>query len=270
MNLFMLEREENEDISPFIQRVKQEARYAECNKLPMEDIVSLIVCSGCKIPELIKRWGMQNDLSLDTIIKDTGLHQRTANMISEQQKNKKSAGASVSANLVQGSRGGRGGGGHRGGGRWKKNGRGGQQGRGGYYGQQDPSYSANQGNQGGQYNPQSYPNQNGQGGSYSQNYGQAARGHGNQNNLGGGGAPRFQGVQGNRGNFRARGRGTMMQRGGMMRPGMTQQHEYGEQKGEGKSHCFRCQGSLDYVHGVGLGNMTVPLPWYAHTAEVPI
>ena len=51
MNLFMLERGENEDISPFIARVKMEARYAECDKLPIDDIISLIVCSGCKIPE---------------------------------------------------------------------------------------------------------------------------------------------------------------------------------------------------------------------------
>ena len=128
MNLFMLERGDNEDISPFIARVKMEAKYAECDKLPIDDIISLIVCSGCKIPELIKRWGMQSDLSLPTIIKDASLHQRTANMINDQndQKRKK---AGVGINAVMGGRGGRGGGGNRGGGKGRRGGRGGQQGR---------------------------------------------------------------------------------------------------------------------------------------------
>ena len=171
-------------------------------------------------------------------------------MINDQniQKNKKGGG--VGFNSVMSGRGGRGGGGNRGRGKGKRGGRGGQQGRGGYSSQQGPQYSANQGGQGGpQYNSQNYPNQqNGQGGPqhYSQNHmNQQAgqRGSGNQNNLGGGGPPRHQGpsnnLQGSRGNFKAQGRRAL-----------GHQEEYGGRRVEG-NNCYRCFGSLDYLHGVG-------------------
>ena len=114
---------------------------AEVDKLPMAGIVSLFVCSGCNTPNLIRWWGMQADLSLPKIGKDTNFYQRTQNMMGEQKRQKKSSG--TEANAVSGRGGKRG---NRGGFRSKGRG-GGNQGKGGQQsgqnisGQQPPEYS---------------------------------------------------------------------------------------------------------------------------------
>ena len=50
-----MERRDDEEIHHFITRVKEDARFAECDKLLLNDIVSLIICTRCRIPKLADR-----------------------------------------------------------------------------------------------------------------------------------------------------------------------------------------------------------------------
>ena len=105
---------DDEEIDNFITRVKEDAHYAECDNLPLTDVISLIVCSRCRIPALITRSGMQKDISLDTITLDAHLYQRTQKTIKDQNEQRPTPETSV--NSVSG------------GGGWKK-GRGGERAR---------------------------------------------------------------------------------------------------------------------------------------------
>ena len=76
MKLFHLERRDDEEVHHFITRVKEDAKHAECDKLPFNDIVTLIVVSRCRVPELIKRWGMKKEIDLQQVCIDADLYAR--------------------------------------------------------------------------------------------------------------------------------------------------------------------------------------------------
>ena len=64
VRLFHMQRKEDEELLQFVLRVKENARYAEVDKLPVEDIISLIITSRCNIKQLTDTWALRRTLSL--------------------------------------------------------------------------------------------------------------------------------------------------------------------------------------------------------------
>ena len=50
--------------------VKEHARYAEVDKLPVEDIITLIISSHCNIKQLTDMWALRRNLTLKEILID--------------------------------------------------------------------------------------------------------------------------------------------------------------------------------------------------------
>merc|ERR1711867_52517 len=59
IRLFHLERKEDEELSHFVLRVKEHARYVEVDKLPVEEIITLIITSRCNIKQLTDTWALR-------------------------------------------------------------------------------------------------------------------------------------------------------------------------------------------------------------------
>ena len=76
MKLFHMERRDDEEVHHFITRVKEDAKFAECDKLPLNNIVTLIVVSRCRVPYLVERWGMKKEIDLQQITIDADLYVR--------------------------------------------------------------------------------------------------------------------------------------------------------------------------------------------------
>ena len=74
--MFHMERRDDEEVHHFITCVKEDAKFAECDKLPLNDIVTLIVVSRCRVPYLAERWGMKKEIDLQQIIIDADLYVR--------------------------------------------------------------------------------------------------------------------------------------------------------------------------------------------------
>ena len=260
IRLFHLERKEDEELSQFMLRVKEHARYAEVDKLPVEDIITLIISSRCNIKQLTDMWVLRRNLTLKEILIDCEAYQRKEKASKDfdklGQKSKELDGETqVNKADIAGPSGMSGVKKQRGNNRGKKGGRGGNDSNrggsnntqvydntqpqnnqgygqprggynGGYYNQGNTAYNTNQRNVG--YNP---PNYNQQQYPIQQGY-QNFRGNGGQRGYPSGG-----------GNFRGR--------GGQGGPsGFNPPNSSGNNGGMFKN-CYRCEGSLGSVHGVG-------------------
>ena len=85
MKLFHMERRDDEEVHHFITRVKEDAKHAECDKLPFNDIVTLIVVSRCRVPSLIERWGMKKEIDLQQVTIDADLYARNKKLGNHQE-----------------------------------------------------------------------------------------------------------------------------------------------------------------------------------------
>merc|ERR1711888_140091 len=74
MKLFHMECCDDEEVHHFITRVKEDVKHAECDKLPFNDIVTLIVVSRCRVPSLIEWWGMKKEIDLQQVTIDADLY----------------------------------------------------------------------------------------------------------------------------------------------------------------------------------------------------
>ena len=241
MKLFHLERRDDEEVHHFITRVKEDAKHAECDKLPFNDIVTLIVVSRCRVPELIKRWGMKKEIDLQQVCIDADLYARNQKLDPNldtqttppvSQPSEQINYVAGNSNDRKGKRGGKG-----------KRGRGGGANRGGY--------NDHQGG-GGQYDVGQGPPRYGQGGQSYGNYG--GQGYSNQGGQNFG-KPPYQSPQPFNQN----------QQQGNQQQGFSQQ--YNNQRNQGRvdrgygnrgggnsgarGSCNRCHGVFDYIHGAG-------------------
>ena len=240
MKLFHLERRDDEEVHHFTTRVKEDAKHAECDRLPFNDIVTLIVVSRCRVPELIKRWGMKKEIDLQQVCIDADLYARNQKLDPNldtqttppvSQPSEQINYVAGNSNDRKGKRGGKG-----------KRGRGGGANRGGYDDHQG----------GGQYDVSQGPPRYGQGGQSYGNYGgQSYRNQGGQNF----GKPPYQSPQPFNQN----------QQQGNQQQGFSQQ--YNNQRNQGRvdrgygnrgggnsgarGSCNRCHGVFDYIHGAG-------------------
>ena len=71
-----MERRDDEEVHHFITSVKEDAMFAEYDKLPLNDIITLIVVSCCHVPKLAERWGMDKNINLQHISIDADLYVR--------------------------------------------------------------------------------------------------------------------------------------------------------------------------------------------------
>ena len=71
-----MQRKEDEELLQFVLQVKENARYAEVDKLPVEDIISLIITSRCNIKQLTHTWALRRKLSLKAVLIDCEAYQR--------------------------------------------------------------------------------------------------------------------------------------------------------------------------------------------------
>ena len=56
--------------------VREHAKYAEVYRLPLDDIISLIISSRCNIKQLTDMWALRRNLTLKDILIDCEAYQR--------------------------------------------------------------------------------------------------------------------------------------------------------------------------------------------------
>ena len=61
--------------SAILLRVKEHAQYAGLDKLPVEDIITLIISSRCNIKQLTDTWALRRKLTLKEILIDREAYQ---------------------------------------------------------------------------------------------------------------------------------------------------------------------------------------------------
>ena len=64
LGLFKVTRAKEESILSFINRVKEDARYADVEALSKDKIITMIIVGRCNVPKLTERWSMEKSLTL--------------------------------------------------------------------------------------------------------------------------------------------------------------------------------------------------------------